>query len=368
MIHRDRPIRVLLVGPSLDILGGQAIQAGRLAERLGGLPGLRVSFVPVNPRLPEPLRFLQRIKYIRTIVTSIAYVVRLVPAVLRSDVVHAFSAGYWSFLLAPTPAIIIGKLFGRQVVLNYRHGGAEDHLMRHGRVARPVMRLADTIAVPSGFLVEVFARHGLEARAIANFVDTVRLPFRERTQPAPRFLSNRNLEPLYNVACVLRAFGTIQRASPDASLVVAGRGAEEARLKTLAGELGLRHVSFVGAVAPEQMGALYDAADIYLNSPDIDNMPTSIIEAFACGLPVVSTDAGGIPFVVRHDVNGLMVPKDSDAAMAAAALRLLREPGLATRLTAAARADVLSRYTWDAVADQWAGLYRGLMTPGATAA
>jgi glycosyltransferase involved in cell wall biosynthesis len=368
MTAREQPIRVLLVGPSLAILGGQAIQARRLLERLAKIPGLEVSFLPVNPTLPGPLRWLQRIKYVRTIVTSIVYVATLVPAVLRNDVIHAFSAGYWSFLLAPAPAIVVGRLLGRKVVLNYRTGEADDHLTRHRLAAIPLMRLAHVIAVPSGFLIEVFARHGLEARAIANFVDTVRLPFRDRSQPAPRFLSNRNLEPLYNVACVLRAFGTIQGAYPDASLVVAGQGREEARLKTLATDMGLRQVSFVGAVAPEQMGALYDAADIYLNSPDIDNMPTSIIEAFACGLPVVTTDAGGIPFIVRHEGNGLMVPRNNDAAMAASVLRLLREPGLASRLTASARADVLARYTWESVADQWADLYHGLMAPEATAA
>ena len=275
--------------------------------------------------------------------------------------IHASSAGYWSFLLAPTPALLIGRLFGRKVVLNYRTGEAEDHLTRHGAVAIPLMRLANRIVVPSGFLVEVFARSGLTAVPIANFVDTIRLPYRERPMPAPRFLSNRNLEPLYNVGCVLRAFGTIQGAFPEASLVVAGAGKQEVELRELASRLELRNVSFVGAVPPERMGELYDAADIYLNSPDIDNMPTSIIEAFASGLPVVTTDAGGIPFIVKDDVNGLLVGRNEDAAMAAASLRLLREPGLAERLTETARRDVLEHYTWEAVGGQWLDLYRGLV-------
>jgi glycosyltransferase involved in cell wall biosynthesis len=106
------------------------------------------------------------------------------------------------------------------------------------------------------------------------------------------------------------------------------------------------------------MAILYDEADVYLNAPDIDNMPNSILEASACGLPIVSSDAGGIPYIVRHGVTGLLVPRDDDAALATAAMRLLEEPGLASRLVAAARAEVLSRYTWPAVEVGWMDTYR----------
>lgn len=361
------PVRVLLVGPSLAILGGQAVQAQRLRGLLETVPDLEVAFLPVNPTLPGPLGLLQRVRYVRTVVTTGAYLVSLVPAVRRADVVHAFSAGYWSFLLAPTPALLMGRLFRRGVVLNYRTGEAEDHLHRHGWFATRLMRLADAIVVPSGFLVEVFRRHGLSATAIANVVDTGAIPRRARAAIAPRLLSNRNLEPHYNVACILRAFARIQAAVPTATLTVAGHGSEASALRQLAAQLDLRNVSFTGPVAPEAMGRLYDAADIYLNAPDVDNMPTSVLEAFAAGLPVVTTSSGGIPWIVDHERNGLLVATNDDAAMADAALRLLADPALVGSLTAAARADVESKYTWPAVQPQWLTLYRGLTT-GVTAA
>jgi glycosyltransferase involved in cell wall biosynthesis len=355
-------VRVLLVGPSLDILGGQAVQAARLLSHLRELPGLEVGFLAVNPRLPGPLRALQRVKYVRTISTSIAYFASLLREVPRWDVIHAFSASYTSFLLAPLPAMIAAKLYGKRVVLNYRSGEAEDHLARSRRVAvRAMRRLADAIAVPSGYLVTVFARFGLRARSIFNFVDLDRIPFRERSSPPrPHFLSNRNLEPLYNVACVLRAFARVQREVPEARLTVAGFGSQERALHALAGELGLRNVEFTGRVAPDRMPALYDAADVYLNAPDIDNMPNSVIEAYAAGLPVVTSDAGGIPYIVRDGETGLMVPRGDDAALAGAALRVLREPGLARRLATQAREECVSRYTWAAVRHEWAELYAGL--------
>jgi glycosyltransferase involved in cell wall biosynthesis len=352
----DARIGVLLVGPSLDILGGQAVQLQRLLERLRARPGLQIGFLPVNPRLPGPLRGLQRVKYVRTMVTSLAYVTGLLRQVRSYDVVHAFSASYWSFLLAPLPALVAGRLFGRATILNYRSGEAPDHL-RHWPLSRWMMRLADAIVVPSPYLVEIFARHGLAATAIANFVDVEGIPFRERTLLRPVFLSNRNFEPLYNVACTLRAFARVQRELPAASLIVAGYGREEARLQSLARDLKLSGVEFVGRMAPEQMARLYDRADVYLNTPNIDNMPNSVLEAFTAGLPVVTTSAGGVPFVAVHDRNALLVPCDDDAAVAAAAIRLFREPGLATRLSSQARQEALQRYVWSEVGPQWEALY-----------
>ncbi|HZF66964.1 MAG TPA: glycosyltransferase family 4 protein [Gemmatirosa sp.] len=352
-------VRVALVGPSLDILGGQAVQLQRLLTRLREVESLELHFVPVNPRLPGPLSALQRVKYVRTLVTEATYVASLLRRVPGFDVVHAFSASYSSFLLAPAPAVLAARMLGRRSLVNYRSGEADDHLGRSA-IARRLLGMADAIVVPSGYLVDVFARHGLEARSIFNFVEVERIPYRRRPTPRPVFLSNRNLEPMYNVACVLRAFARIQREVPQAELLVAGFGSQRAPLEALAVERGLRNVTFVGRVRPEEMPALYDRADVYLMSPNIDNMPNSVIEAYAAGLPVVTSDAGGVPYIVEHDRTGLLVPRDDDAALAAGALRVLREPGLAARLTDAGREAVLARYTWPAVRDAWTRLYHEL--------
>jgi glycosyltransferase involved in cell wall biosynthesis len=239
------PIRVCIVGPSLETLGGQAIQAQRLLVRLAAHPELELSFLPVNPRLPGILRLMQRVKYVRTIVTSIAYGLSLLWRIPRVDIVHAFSASYWSFLLAPAPAVIVARLFCKKVILNYRSGEADDHLTRW-RSAAPLMRLAHLIVVPSGYLVDVFARHGLKAYAVPNFVEIERLPYRQRHKLRPVFLSNRNFHALYNVSCVLRAFGRVQTRIPKAELVIAGDGPLRERLQSEASHLGLRNVRFVG--------------------------------------------------------------------------------------------------------------------------
>jgi glycosyltransferase involved in cell wall biosynthesis len=229
-------------------------------------------------------------------------------------------------------------------------------------------RFADVIVEPSGYLVVVFRKHQLHARSIFNFVDLERLPHRERDVLHPVFLSNRNFEPLYNVRCTLDAFALVQREVPEARLILVGDGSQRGALEAQATTLGLRNVTFVGRVPPDRMGQLYDEADIYLNSPDIDNMPGSIIEAYAAGLPIVTTDAGGIPYIVRHEETGLMVPRNDAPAMAAASLRLLREPGLARRLSASARAECLRKYVWPAVEAEWKALYSDLVRTSAPTA
>src|SRR4029078_10998631 len=120
----------------------------------------------INPRLPGVLRRLPAIKYVRTVVTSIAYIWSLIWRVHKYDVIHVFSASYFSFVLAPTPAILIGKLFRRKVLLNYHSGEAEDHLHRW-RSAIATIRLADCVVVPSDYLVRIFASFRIKASAVA---------------------------------------------------------------------------------------------------------------------------------------------------------------------------------------------------------
>lgn len=355
----EKPIRLLLVAPALRILGGQAVQANYLLEHLRREPGFEVSFVPHNPRLPGPFRLLQSIRYVRTIVTSIVYCINLLIQIPRHDIVHTFSASYLSFLLAPTPAILIARFFGKKVILNYRSGEAEDHLRCWPRTTVPIMRLADELIVPSQYLIDVFGKFGLRATAVANIIDQSRFRFHERKPLLPIFFSNRNLYPLYNVACILRAFAKIQQRFPEAKLIIAGDGSQRPSLEALARELKLQNVEFRGRVAPNRMHELDNEAHIYLNSSNIDNMPGSILESFASGMPVVSTSAGGIKCIVTHEKTGLLVPKNDHNAMASWAIRLLESPEFASSIARNAYEEC-SAYTWEAVRPSWLAAYTRL--------
>jgi glycosyltransferase involved in cell wall biosynthesis len=350
------PLRVAIVAPSLRILGGQAVQADRLLRAWQGDPEVDAWLVPHNPLPPRPFRFAVSVKYMRTLVTELTYVPLLLRELKRADVVHVFSASYCSFLLAPLPAIVVARALGRPVVLHYHSGEAPDHLARSS-VARAALSRTDGNVVPSRFLAEVFESFGLRADVVPNLVDLSRFRFRRRSPLAPRVLSTRNFEPLYNVACTLRAFARFQERMPGATLTLVGGGSQDSALRALARDLRLRNVTFAGRVDPDDIADHYAAHDVYVQSPNIDNMPVSILEAYACGLPVVSTNVGGIPAILEHGRHGLLAPPDDDEGLAAAMLRLFDEPGLADRLVANAF-DTCHAYSWRSIRDQWLGIYR----------
>jgi glycosyltransferase involved in cell wall biosynthesis len=360
-VSAARKIRICIAAPSLDIYGGQAIQSVRLMRALGTEPELEIGFIPHNPRLPWPLQWLQRVKYVRTGVTTFYYLLLLLWRVPRYDIIQAFSASYWSYLLSVMPPLLVAKLYRKKIILNYRSGEAEDHLQRWPRTTVPLMKRMDAIVVPSGYLVDVFARFGLKARSIFNIVDIERFNYRERAVLAPRFMCCRLLEPLYNVANVIRAFKLIKDEVPEATLTIAADGSQRANLEKLVADLKLDSVTFSGFVPFDRMPALYDAHDVQLIGNEIDNMPAAITESCATGVIIVTTAAGGIPYIVENGRSALIVACGDVAGLAREALRALRDPELARRLARNAR-DRARDFTWPRVRGQWLALYHELVS------
>ncbi len=130
-------------------------------------------------------------------------------------------------------------------------------------------------------------------------------------------------------------------------------------MERFAREIGLRNTRFIGRVPHSQIAELYDAADIYLTSPDFDCMPGSLLECYASGLPIIATCAGGIPYIARDQQTALLVKRNDHEAMAMAAFRLLEDQELVERLTAHGYEEC-KKYAAGPVRDQWAELYERL--------
>lgn len=353
------PIRVLLIAPSLNILGGQAVQAERLLNELKQDPSVSIDFFPIAPLFPGPFSILQKIPYIRTVLTFLYYLPWVAVKLTGYEILHIFSASYWSYALWSMPPLLLGRLLGKKVILNYRSGEAPDHL-RSWRTAAPTIRWAHEVISPSEYLVDVFAEFGIRCRTIPNVLDTAKLRFRQRRKLRPVFLTHRGMEPLYNIDCVLRAFQIVQERYPEASLTLANDGSSRPHLEALARELGLRNTRFVGRVPQHQIAELYDSADIYLMSPDLDCMPGTVLECYALGIPFISTNAGGIPYIVEHEKTGFLVACNDHQAMAAYAIRLLEDEELVARLTHQGYQE-LTKYTGETVRTRWVELYRELV-------
>jgi L-malate glycosyltransferase len=152
--------------------------------------------------------------------------------------------------------------------------------------------------------------------------------------------------------------------SPRAHLSVAGSGPERARLEALASELGLQGaVTFTGRLENHEMVGLYRGASVVMNPSRVDNMPISILESLACGVPVVSTNVGGVPDLVSDGRTALLVPPEDPDAMAAAAISLLEDPKRADALRAAGLA-LAREYGWSRVRERWRDVYRAAMGTG----
>jgi glycosyltransferase involved in cell wall biosynthesis len=352
----SRPIHVILIAPPLSVVGGQSVQAARLLTAFASEPGVKMSFLPAS--LPESLGFLRHIPLVRTAVMMLCFHTRLLARIWGADIVHVFTAAYFSFLWTPAPSLALAKLTGRKSILNYRDGRGESHL-RDWKSARRLVGLADALVSPSEYLAEIFRGYGLAAQCIPNILDSRHFRYRERGPLRPVFLHNRGYEPLYNVPCTMRAFAIVQKHYPQASLTLAHDGPGRAAFEQLARELELRNVTFAGHVSQQRMAELYDEADIYWMSPNFVCMPGSVLESYAAGLPVIATNAGGMPYVVKDGETGLVVERNDHEAMAHAALRLIEDAPLARRIAANARAE-LAKYDAARVRAQWRDLYNRL--------
>jgi glycosyltransferase involved in cell wall biosynthesis len=350
----ERPLRIAMVAPGRGATGGQETQASTLEDRLRS-EGHAVRRIPIDPVLPPSVQWARGVPYVRTLFNE-AFYVRSLMTVRLADVVHVFSASYWSFLLSPLPALLTGRMFRRRVVLHYHSGEAEEHLGRWGMLVHPWLRLADALVVPSLYLREVFAAHGYATRLIPNVIETERFRFRARAPLEPRFVSTRNLDPGYRVDVTLRAFALLRERFPEATLLIAGCGREEERLRALAQDLGPQGIRFLGALDRSHMPELLDRSHILLNASVIDNQPVSILEAFAAGVPVITTAPGDLRHMVRDGQTGSIVPPGDPRAMAEAAAALLLEPDRALRMAGQARREA-ERHAWSAVRDDWMRAY-----------
>ncbi|EXI76739.1 MAG TPA: glycosyltransferase family 4 protein [Candidatus Accumulibacter phosphatis] len=348
---------VCVVGPLPPPAGGMANQCEQLV-RLLRADGVSVELVRTNP--PYQPHWIGSLPVVRAGFRLLPYLLHLWQAIGRAAVVHVLANSGWAWHLFAAPAILVARWRGTPVIINYRGGNADSFLARAPRHVLHLLAEGSLRVTPSVFLQRVFGKYGLTAEVVPNIIDLSRFaPVPRRSfAGAPHLVVTRNLEAIYDIPTALRAFAHIRSVFPQAQLTVAGSGPELERLQALVSELGLQDsVRFAGRIANAAMPAIYAAADCLLNPSTVDNMPISILEAFASGVPVVSTDAGGIPDLVEHGVSGLLVPVGDAQAMADAALRVLQRVELAAALRQAGL-EQAAHYAWPQVRARWLAAYR----------
>src|SRR6185369_14719220 len=172
------------------------------------------------------------------------------------------------------------------------------------------------------------------------------------------------LVPIKNLPLLVDAFADVHRDRLDTTLVLLGEGPQESVLRARAAALGIAaSVRFAGYAPQEETPAWYRTADIFALSSDFDNSPNVVLEAMACGLPVVSTDVGGLRDYIVPEVNGLLVPKGSRQGFAAALARCLDNPVYARAMGERNRAAAVERFSWEMSAARMLAVYERIIDP-----
>ena len=324
--------------------------------------GIDVRILSTNA--PYRPRWVAGVRGLRALFRLVPFLVALRSLAKRADVVHVMANSGWSWFLTAAPAVNAALRRGIPVVVHYHGGLAREFLAQSADRVVPTLRQANAVIVPSGFLQEVFAKHGVESQVIPNAVNLEMFRFADERPVGRHVVVTRNLETIYGIDTAIRAAAILRRDFPDLAVSIAGTGPQREELERLAAELGLGDsVRFTGRLDVTQIAALYARADVALNPSRADNTPASLLEAAACGVPIVSTDVGGVPYLVTHGRSAWLVPADAPDLMAEAVARVFLDTELRRTLRANGVA-LAAACDWKVVKQQWLDLYGRVVTEG----
>ncbi len=252
---------------------------------------------------------------------------------------------------------------GKPLVVSYHYDWTLQTKMRRGAVVGKLAELIEKFVIRSADLV-IALTPALEKKAkeigakkvvvIPNFVDTgefrpdvphadIEKKYGLKKKRVVIFVGR--LHPVKRVDELIRAYKSVQEKIPDAVLLICGEGEEKEKLKTLAEELNTRGVVFCSRIPRQEVPKHLCAADVFVLPSAIEGQPNALIEALACGLPIVGTDVEGIRDTVEDGRTGLLVPAGDTAALAEAIIRILSDASLRKKMSARCRKSALGNYS-----------------------
>lgn len=235
------------------------------------------------------------------------------------------------------------------------HGGnLPSRLESSPKLCGLIFRHAKCCVSPSPYLQEVFRQAGYsQVQYIPNALVLENYPYHFKAVTDLKLLWVRSFARLYNPDLAVEVLSVLRQEGLPASLCMVGPDSDGSmgRVKALADGLGVE-VTFTGKLTKNEWTALAKDCTVFINTTNFDNMPVSVIEAMALGLPVVSTNVGGLPYLIAHERDGLLVPPNKAEAFVHAIKRLARQPVFAESLAFNARKQV-ERFDWESVRLQW---------------
>lgn len=275
---------------------------------------------------------------------------RLVKIAKNYDVIHAngcSGAGMIPIIFS----VIAGRINKKRVVATYHGGGADNFFAKHTRLVKKYLTKTDANIVLSGFIANVFDKYDIPYTIIPNIVELDANVYRERKTIKPNYISIRTLSPLYNIECIIKAFVIVKERMPEAKLTIVSDGPSRNELEKMVADMQLKDVVFTGRVPNSDIYKYLDSSDVMLSAPKIDNMPVSLLEAFNAGLLVISSNVGGVPYMVEDGVNGLLFESDNHQMLAEKMIEAVENGEKSKEMITEAKTCV-SDYSWEKMKDK----------------
>ncbi len=255
-----------------------------------------------------------------------------------------------AFWYAYASALVCAAL-GLRYIPILRGGDLPSRLDRSPRVSKTLFGNSFANVAVSGYLDHEFAGRNIPTQIIHNHIYISDYPFQSRRVLRPMILWVRAFHEIYNPALAIDILKKLTHHFPEAKLCMVGPDKDGSLEKCRNLASGL-NVEFTGKLSKKDWIILSEQYDIFLNTTNVDNTPISVMEAMALGLPVVSTNAGGVPFIINNDADGLLVNKNNADEAVAAMLRLLSDPAKAESLSQAARKRA-EEWDWSCSGAKW---------------
>jgi glycosyltransferase involved in cell wall biosynthesis len=330
--------RILIVADYEQSGGGIAVQVTSILKMLDKSPNYKVRLF--NTRgyyLLKPFTFA------KVLYTSKKY-----------DTIHVHGCSYWGFLTIIFAALS-AKLWHKQLIITY-HGGSAPKFFNSHPIFLRVMRMAKIVTVPSPYLNEYFQSKRIQTRIVENFVELHHFTYKNKERLEPRFITTRVVKPVYNIRMAIDAFYLVKDRYPQAELLIVGDGPQRRELEGYVQQRKIQGIQFSGKVENSKIPEILRDYDILLNPSLVDNTPLSIIEAFAAGLLVISTNVGGIPYMMQHGETGYILNRNTDKDLAQVMIGALENNGNSLRIIQNARKDA-QKYDEEHVRSKWFQVY-----------
>ncbi|MBS1639264.1 MAG: glycosyltransferase family 4 protein [Bacteroidetes bacterium] len=220
-------------------------------------------------------------------------------------------------LLWATVSVYLLKLINKQTVLIIHGGSIPERMKTKPNGYLRVIKKSDKVVCPSNFIIHHLKQYDVNALLIENVLNLSDYQFHQKNEIHPKLFWMRTFEDAYNPLMAVHVLSTLKKKYANATMVMAGRddGLLHAT-QTLAKELNVNNtITYPGYITNKQKNELAEQCDVYICTNKIDNAPVTFIEMFCLGLPVVSVNVGGIPFLVNDGENALLVNYNDVEAM-----------------------------------------------------